>query len=163
MAISIIAAVAENNVIGKDNDLIWHLPADLKFFKAKTTGHHIIMGRNTFESIGGGRPLPNRTTVIITRQTDFTANGCLVAHSLEQAIELSKADDEIFICGGSQIYNLALEKADQMYLTHIHESFDGDTFFPEFNKDKWKLTEEETHQSDEKNKYSYTFAKYIRQ
>ncbi len=155
--ISIIAAVAENNVIGNNNSLIWHLPADLRYFKQKTTGHHIIMGRNTFESLGG-RPLPNRTTVIITRNRNYVApEDCLVAYSLDEAITLITNDDEIFICGGSQIYALAFDCATDMYLTRVHHSFEGDAFFPEFDHSQWQLIKTENHSADEKNQYDYTF------
>jgi len=105
--ITIIAAIAKNNALGKDNDLIWHLPEDLKRFKKITSGHHILMGRNTFESIG--KPLPNRTTIIITRNKEYFKEGCLVAHGLEEAIEMAKEDEKIFIIGGAQIYKYAIE------------------------------------------------------
>lgn len=162
MIISLIVAIAENNVIGKDNDLIWYLPADLKFFKQKTTGHHIIMGRKTFESIGGGRPLPNRTSIIITRQQDYIAEGCLVAHSPEEAVAMVNDDDEVFVIGGREIYKQSLDIVDRMYITHVHETFEGDTFFPEIDYSKWILHAEELHQPCEKNKYSFTFAEYRR-
>lgn len=162
MEVCIVVAVAENNVIGKDNDLIWHLPADLKHFKNKTTGHHIIMGRKTYESIG--KPLPNRTNVIITRDIDYKAEGCIVVNSLEAALEVAKSDDRPCIVGGAEIYRQAMEKelVDVLYLTRIHHEFDGDTFFPEIAEDKWEIESEEPHQPDEKNKYHYTFLKYVR-
>jgi dihydrofolate reductase len=158
MKISIIVAVAENNVIGNNNSLIWHLPADLRYFKEKTTGHHIIMGRNTFESLGG-RLLPNRTTVIITRNQNYKVpDGCLAVHSLDEAIALCcDNDDEVFICGGSQIYALAFARATDMYITRVHHSFEGDTFFPEFDQAQWQLLETENHTADEKNNYDYSF------
>ena len=162
MKISIIAALAENGVIGNNNALIWRLPADLRYFKQKTTAHHIIMGRNTFDSLGG-QPLPNRTTVIITRNKNYTApNGCLVAHSLEEAIALCTNDDEIFICGGSQIYALALHCATDMYLTRIAYRFEGDAFFPSFNHSEWQLVETENHSADEKNLYDYSFNHFVK-
>ena len=136
MTISIIVAQAENRVIGKDNELIWYIPDDLKRFKQLTTGHHIIMGRKTYEPIG--HPLPNRTTLIITRQKDYQAKGCLIVHSLDDAIKLAKDDKEAFIIGGSQIYQLALEKADKLYLTQIHKDFAGDCFFPKIADDNWE-------------------------
>jgi dihydrofolate reductase len=117
--ITIIAAIAKNNALGKDNDLIWHLPEDLKRFKKLTSGHHILMGRNTFESIG--KPLPNRTSVIITRNKHYYKDGCLIAHSLEEALELASKDEEIFIIGGAQIYDYALQKdvADALEITLV--------------------------------------------
>jgi len=163
MDISLILAAAENNVIGKGNDLVWYLPADLKFFKSKTIGHNIIMGRNTFESIGGGRPLPKRITTIITRNKNFKApEGVLVAHSLEQAFHQIENENEIFICGGAQIYDLALPKATKIYLTRVHAEFEGDTYFSGFNESEWELVSKDAHQPDEKNKYAYTFLEYKR-
>lgn len=158
--ISIIVAMSENRVIGKDNKLIWHLPADLKRFKQLTMGHHVIMGRKTFESIG--RVLPGRTFIIVTRQKDFQFPGCLVADSIEKAIELCKNDAESFIIGGAQIYNQALPLADKIYLTQIHQSFEGDVFFPEINKEEWNITLQENHKADEKNLYAYSFVDYER-
>lgn len=160
MEVCIVVAVAENGVIGKDNDLIWHLPADLKFFKNTTTGHHIIMGRKTYESIG--KPLPNRTTIIITRKTDYTAEGCIVVNSLQDALAAVKNDDQPCIVGGAEIYRQAMDVTDVIYLTRIHHSFEGDTYFPEIPEDKWVVESEEPHQPDEKNKYPYTFTKYVR-
>ncbi|MDR2963891.1 MAG: dihydrofolate reductase [Bacteroidales bacterium] len=162
MKISIIAAVAENGVIGNNNSLIWRLPADLQYFKQKTTGHHILMGRNTFESLGG-RPLPNRTTVIITRNENYTApEGCVVAHSLERALAHCVNDEEIFICGGAQIYALSFACATDMYLTRIAHSFEGDTVFPHFDPSQWTLVETEQHAADEKNPYDFSFNHFVR-
>lgn len=163
MNISIIVAVAKNNVIGKNNSLIWHLPADLRFFKTKTTGHVIVMGRKTFESIGGGKPLPNRTTVIITRNLHYVApQGVYIVHSLADAYKKFASETEIFICGGAQIYKEALETANHMYITRIHASFEGDTFFPEFQKSQWKLESSEEYVCDEKNAYNYSFEHYVK-
>jgi len=159
---SLIVAIADNNVIGKDNDLIWYLPADLKFFKGKTTGHHIIMGRKTFESIGGGRPLPNRISIIVSRQKDYKAEGCHIAHSLEEAIAMVENENELFIIGGKQIYEQSMDIVDTMYITRVHESFDGDTFFPEINYNDWELVSSNDNEPDEKNKYPYTFTEYRR-
>ncbi len=158
--ITIIAAIGENNELGKNNDLIWHLPADLKRFKKVTSGHHIIMGRNTFESIG--KPLPNRTTVIITRNNNYFKEGCLIANSIEQALELAKGDDEIYIIGGAQIYQqaIALDLVDKLDITIVHESFEADVFFPEIDKTKWKETSREDFKADEKNKFDYSFVSY---
>lgn len=155
--ISMIVATDENNVIGKDNQLIWHLPDDLKFFKQKTSGHCIIMGRHTFESVG--KPLPNRTNIIITRDKNYAAEGCKVVHSLEDAMELAKEDDNPFIVGGEQIYRLALPMADQVFLTRVHHEFDGDRHFPELG-DEWIETESIPHASDEKHAYAFTFKTY---
>jgi dihydrofolate reductase len=152
--ISIIVAVAENNVIGKDNSLIWHLPRDLKHFKETTSGHYIIMGRKTLES--NGRPLPNRTNVIITRDENYKAEGCIVVHSLEDALEEAKNDSEAFIIGGGVIYEMAMPLVDRIYLTKIHHTFEGDTYFPEIKMDEWKVTEESFFEADEKNKYPFT-------
>ncbi|HIA35922.1 MAG TPA: dihydrofolate reductase, partial [Flavobacteriales bacterium] len=115
---SILVAVSENGVIGKDNNLVWHLPVDLKFFKEKTSGHHIIMGRKTHESVG--RPLPNRVNIVISRSADYTADGCIVVQSLKEAIDTVVDDSEAFICGGAEIYKQALDVADRMYLTRVH-------------------------------------------
>jgi len=159
--ITIIAAIAKNNALGKDNDLIWHLPADLKRFKKVTSGHHILMGRNTFESIG--KPLPNRTSVIITRNQDYFKDGCLIANSIEEALEISK-DDEAFIIGGAQIYKQAIEKGlvDKLDITIVHHDFEADVFFPEIDMNVWKEVTREDFKADEKNKYDYSFVSYVR-
>ena len=158
--ITIIAAIAKNNALGKDNDLIWHLPADLKRFKKTTTGHYILMGRNTFESIG--KPLPNRTTIIITRNDNYYKDGCLIASSLEEAIELAKEDEQIFIIGGAQVYTYAIENniADTLDITLVHKEFDADVFFPEIDPAIWKEVSREDFKADEKNKFDYSFLKY---
>ncbi len=163
--ISLIVAVAENNVIGKDNRLIWHLPADMKFFKEKTTGHCVITGRKNFESIPEKfRPLPNRTNIIITRQKDYHAPGALVVGSVPEALEKAKmtGDSEIFIIGGAEIFKQTLHLADRIYYTKIFHSFDGDTFFPEPDPAEWELTKNSPCQPDEKNKYPYSFMEYER-
>ena len=161
MIVSLIVAVSENGVIGKDNDLIWHLPKDMRFFKETTMGHHVIMGRKNFESIPHKySPLPNRTNVIITRQADYTAEGCVVANSVEAALEIAKqnGDTEPFIIGGGQIYKIALEQklVDKIYLTKVYHSFEGDTFFPELNSD-WKEIERIDCKADEKHAHDYSF------
>ncbi|CAL2088833.1 dihydrofolate reductase [Tenacibaculum sp. 190524A05c] len=160
--ITIIAAIGKNNELGKDNDLIWHLPEDLKRFKRVTSGHHILMGRNTFESIG--KPLPNRTTVIITRNNDYFKDGCLIAGSIEEAIQLAENDEEIFIIGGAQIYKQAIQNSSvkKLDMTIVHESFDADVFFPEIDSTIWKETAREDFKADEKNKYDYSFVTYLR-
>ncbi len=158
--VTIIAAIAHNNALGKDNDLIWHLPEDLKRFKKITSGHHILMGRNTFESIG--KPLPNRTTIIITRNNSYFKDGCLIANSIEQAIEMAAADDEVFIIGGAQIYKEAIQKnlADRLDITLVHHQFDADVFFPEIDLKIWKEVAREDFKADEKNVYDYSFVSF---
>lgn len=158
--ITLIAAAAENNALGKDNDLLWHLPEDFKRFKQITSGHHIIMGRKTFESFP--KPLPNRTHIIITRQEDYLAEGCLVVHSLEEAIEIAPQNEEVFIIGGAQIYKQALPFADKIDLTRVHIELDADAFFPEFNTSEWDLVFSEKHFKDEKHQYDFTFETYIK-
>ncbi|MBI1286708.1 MAG: dihydrofolate reductase [Flavobacteriales bacterium] len=154
--ITIIVAADENNVIGKDNDLIWHLPDDLKFFKQKTSGHPIVMGRKTYESVG--RPLPNRTNIIITRDKGFQAEGCVVVNALDEALSVAK-DDEIFIVGGAEIYKQAFPITDRIYLTRVHGTFDGDRFFPELGNE-WKEVESVLHPKDEKHVCAFTFKTY---
>ena len=158
--ITVIAAIATNNALGKDNDLIWHLPADLKRFKKVTTGHYIVMGRNTFESIG--RPLPNRTTIIITRNKNYFKEGCLIANSLEQAIEMSKEEAQVFIIGGAQIYKETIAKnlAQQLDITLVHKDFEADVYFPEIDSKIWKEVVRENFEADEKNKLDYSFISY---
>ena len=161
MRVSLIVAVSENGVIGKDNDLIWHLPKDMKFFKDTTQGHHVIMGRKNFESIPHKfRPLPNRTNVIVTRQSGYVAENCVVVNSVEESIEVAKknGDTEPFVIGGGQIYKVALENnmIDRIYLTRIHHIFEGDTFFPNLSED-WKVIAREHCKADEKHKYDYSF------
>tara|TARA_R110001583_G_scaffold39735_2_gene127233 strand:- start:35058 stop:35543 length:486 start_codon:yes stop_codon:yes gene_type:complete len=160
MPISIIVAASQNNVIGKDNQLIWRLSADLKRFKALTTGHHIIMGRKTFDSIG--KPLPNRTSIIITRQADYKVEGCIVVNSLEEALAKVPADQEAFIIGGGTIYKEAIDKADKLYLTLVHKKFDGDTFFPKVDGKVWQSEKREDYMPSEKNEYAYSFIDYAR-
>jgi dihydrofolate reductase len=157
MIISTIVAVAKNNVIGKDNDIPWYLPADLKYFKKITTGHHIVMGRKCYESIG--RPLPKRTNVVVTRNPFFMATGCLITHNVAEAVQLAEAngEDEVFIIGGGQIYEIALPHVDRIYLTEVDLEVDGDIFFPEIDPQNWNLIKETKHEADEKNEYNYTF------
>ena len=160
--ITIIAAIGNNNELGKDNDLIWYLPADLKRFKKVTTGHTIVMGRKTFESIG--KPLPNRRSVIITRNKDYLQPGCVVVHSLEEAIELIKGEEKAFIIGGAQIYKEAMEKqlVNQLDITKVHQDFEADVYFPEIKDSEWTEFSNETNTPDEKNKYNYSFLQYKR-
>jgi len=141
MTISIIVAVAENQVIGSNNKLLWHLKEDLQRFKSLTLGHHIIMGRKTYESVG--RPLPGRTNVIITRDKNYKASGCVIVNSLDDAFNVAKMDNEVFIIGGGEIYRQTLPLTNRIYLTKVHASFHGDTFFPELNLTDW-ITESST-------------------
>lgn len=156
--ITIIAAIANNNALGKDNQLIWHLPADLRRFKKVTSNHCVIMGRKTYESLG--KPLPNRTNIIITRNPNYQAPGCVVVNSLEAAIEAASADENPFILGGAEIYTQALDYADMLDLTFVHHTFDADAFFPEIDLDVWEESSREDHSSDEKNKYDYSFVTF---
>lgn len=163
MRLSMIAALSTNGVIGRDSGIPWRQSTDLKRLKALTMGHHIIMGRKTFDTIG--RPLPGRTNVVITRQPDFSAEGVVVVSSLEDAIRLvaEAGDSEPFIAGGAQIYELAMHRADRMYLTRIHADIPGDTFFPEFDDvSEWHLTDAEHFEADEKNEYPWSFLTYDR-
>lgn len=155
MKISIIVAISENNAIGKNNELLWHLPKDLKRFKAITTGHTIIMGRNTFESIG--KPLPNRHSVIITSNKDYHVEGVTVVHSIAEAFELTKNEDEVFIIGGGKIYEATLPFANKLYLTIVHDTFEADTFFPKIEMTDWNVLQKELLPKDYKNPYDATF------
>lgn len=160
MTVSIIVAMAENGVIGRDMDLPWHISADLKRFKALTMGHHIVMGRKTFESIG--RLLPGRTTVIVTRQPDYQVDGAVIVNSLEAAQAAATDDSELFIIGGGQVYEIALPLADRLHVTRVHTEVDGDTSFPAIDWDQWELVSAERHGADEKNDYDFTFESYRR-
>ncbi len=156
--ITIIAAVAKNNALGKNNQLIWHLPADLKRFKKVTLGHHIIMGRKTFESLN--KPLPNRTTIIITRNRDYKVDNCIVVNSLSNALIAANLDKNPYILGGAEIYRQALDIADLLDLTLVHHEFDADVFFPEIDPLKWKEIYREDFKADSTNKYDYSFVKF---
>lgn len=158
--ITIIAAVANNNALGKDNQLIWHLPADLKRFKTVTSGHHIIMGRKTFESLG--KPLPNRTTIIITRNKNYFQEGCIVVNSIEAALKAAESDSNPYILGGAEIYKQAINLADKLDLTLVHHSFDADAFFPEIDFSVWKESLREDFKADQKNIYDYSFITYLK-
>jgi dihydrofolate reductase len=159
--LTIIAAVSENNALGKDNQLLWHLPEDFKRFKTLTSGHYIIMGRKTFESFP--KPLPNRTHIIITRQLDYTASeGCIVVPSFEKAIELCPKNEEAFVIGGGEIYQQSLELVNKIDITRVHTSLEADTFFPAIETTKWKLVFEEFHPKDEKHDYDFTFLTYVK-
>ncbi len=158
--ITIIAAAAENNALGKNNDLVWHLPDDFKRFKDFTSGHHIIMGRKTFESFP--KLLPKRTHIIITRKKDYKAEGCIVVHSLEDALKAVKNDDQPFIIGGGEIYTIGMDVSQKIELTRVHGNFDADAFFPSINMNKWELKKEDYHPKDEKHAYDFTYLTYLR-
>ena len=157
----LIVAKASNNVIGDDNKLIWHLPNDLKHFKNLTTNHPIVMGRKTYESLG--RPLPNRTNIIITRDQNFKDEQVVITYSLEDAIAKAKdINEDFFIIGGGEIYKQAMLEADELYITEVHHEFDGDTYFPEIDEEVFEEVEKEHHLKDEKHPYSYSFLTYKR-
>ncbi|MBS1645993.1 MAG: dihydrofolate reductase [Bacteroidetes bacterium] len=160
MLVSIIVAAAQNNVIGKDNALIWNLPIDMKFFKDKTKGHAVITGRKNYESIPKKfRPLPDRTNIVVTRQKNYDAQGAVVVSSIQEAIQYAKQhfeNEEVFVIGGAEIYKQMLDSCDRVYLTRIHHSFDGDAFFPDLPS-AWKLVDSTLVSADEKNPYSFTF------
>ena len=159
--ISIIVAIAENNAIGKDNKLLWHIPNDLKRFRRITTGHTVIMGKRTFESLPGG-PLPDRRNIVISDDKNDKFNGCIMVYSIDDA--LNKCDDgkENFIIGGGIIYSQFLKYVKKLYITRVHKSFDADTYFPELNYDKWIEIEKEDYPPDENNSFSYSFITYKR-
>ena len=158
--ITLIAAAAENNALGKNNDLIWHLPDDFKRFKAITSGHYIIMGRKTFESFP--KPLPNRTHVIISRQKNYNPENCIVVNSLEKAIEICPKDEDIFVIGGGEIYQQSIAIADKIELTRVHSTFEADTFFPEIDTTIWELVQEEFHPKDDKHLFDFSFQTYLK-
>lgn len=160
MNLSIIVAIGEGNVIGKKNGLPWYLPADLKHFKQLTTGHAIIMGRKTHESIG--KPLPNRTNIVLARELDYAPEGCIVAHSLDEAFALPEVqnDSESFIIGGGEIFRQTIDKAYTLYVTEIHHRFEGDIYFPVIDATMWTEVARERGIQDEKNLYEYYFVIY---
>lgn len=165
MIVSLIAAVAQNNVIGRNNQLIWNLPKDMKFFMDTTMNHHIIMGRKNYESIPiKYRPLKNRTNIIISRNSDYSAEGCVLVNSISNGIKHAQEnhENECFIIGGGQIYQHALDLniVDQLYITHIDEVFEGDTYFPDINYTNWQGELLFSHEADEKNPHSFKVIKY---
>ena len=171
MIISLIVAVSRNGVIGMDNQLPWHLPDDLRYFKSVTMGKPLIMGRKTHESIG--RPLPGRTNIVITRQTDYQAEGIVVVNTLQQGLDKAEAisseagHEEVMVIGGAEIYQQALLQADRLYITHVHADVEGDAFFPEVNWNCWQEVQREDHAADpvgdaQKNPYDYSFVVYDR-
>ncbi|MEO9484416.1 MAG: dihydrofolate reductase [Ekhidna sp.] len=165
MIISMIAAMGTNRVIGKDNDIPWHLPDDFKYFKETTKGHHVIMGRKNWESLPDSfQPLPGRTNIVITRQADYDAKGQPVVPSLDAALKIAKENDEseAFIIGGGEIYRMGLTYADQIYLTEINEDFDGQVTFPDFDQTIWKETSRKHHPIDDRHRFSFDFVVYSR-
>jgi dihydrofolate reductase len=159
MRVSLIAAVAANRTIGKDGQLPWHLPADLRHFRRLTWGHPVIMGRRTFESMG--KPLPGRANIVVTRG-EFHHPGVQVARSVEEALQLAADDGEVFVAGGAEVYRAALPLADRLYLTEIDRDFAGDTFFPDFDKDGWRLVESVEQAPTEKVPFALRFRTYER-
>ncbi len=165
MTISLIAALTKNSLIGRDNDLPWHLPDDMKYFMQTTKGHHVIMGRKNYDSIPEKfRPLPNRTNIVVTRQQDLQAPRCTVVHSLQEAVDIAKhaGETELFIIGGSAIYQLGIPFAHRLYLTEIEAELPGDTYFPEFDRTNWKETSRRHHTVDERHAYAFDFVIYER-
>ena len=163
MIISLIVAVAENGVIGKNNQLPWHLPKDMKYFRDTTMGHCVIMGRKNYDSIPlKYRPLEGRTNIIVTRQKDFKAEGCIVANSMEDALSEArkKNEPEVFVIGGAEVFRHVLGIADKIYYTRIYHSFEGDVHFPEIDTSRWKKTMQTDIQPDEKNKFPFSFCLY---
>lgn len=159
--ITIIAAVAENGVIGGNNNLLWHISADLKRFKKLTTGHTIVMGNNTFQSLPV-RPLPQRTNIVMTRNKDLTTDSCIMVHSVEEALEKMDPEGENFVIGGGNIYTEFFPLAQKLYITKVREFFTGDTFFPEISLDEWELVESLQVDDDPQNDFSYSFETYLR-
>ncbi len=159
--ISMVVAMDENRLIGKDNQLPWHMPADLAFFKRTTMGKPILMGRKTWESIG--RPLPGRRNIVITRNPDYEATGAEVTTSLEAAMALCQSEPEIMMIGGATLFDECLKDTDFLYLTRIHHAFEGDTWFPDFTQFQWKIEFQEDHMADEANPYAYSFIKFCKE
>lgn len=158
--LTIIAAIARNGVIGKNNTLPWHLPADMAFFKKTTTGHTIVMGRKNYQDIG--RPLPNRRNIVLSRDANFAANGCEVVGSFAEMLENSKHDEEVFIIGGAAIYEIALDQVDRMLVTKIDGDIEGDVFFPKIVWSDWEEISREHHKPDDKNKFGFDIVEYER-
>ena len=159
--ITIIVAAAENDAIGKNNDLIWSLPDDLKRFKRLTSGHCIIMGRKTFDSFPG--LLPNRKHIVISKKSEsYFPDEVIVVNNFEDAVKATNGDENPYVIGGGQIYNLAMKYCDIIELTRVHEKFEADTFFPKINEDEWELINQEKHEMDERHKYSFTYKTYLK-
>ncbi len=156
MIISMIAALADNGVIGIDNRLPWRIPDDLQYFKAQTLGKPILMGRKTFESFGA-RPLPGRQNIILTRDPDYSADGITVVHSLDEALSAAAGAEELMVIGGAQLYAQMLERAQRLYLTYVHASIEGDARFPDFDSGQWRQVRREDHQANERNSHDFSF------
>jgi len=161
MKVSLIAALAENRTIGRDNRIPWHLPLDLRWFQRWTLGHTVILGRRTFESIGS-RPLPGRRTIVVSRREGYAPEGAEAAPSVEEALGLAEGDGEVFVAGGQEIYRAALPRASRLYLTRIHQEFPGDAFFPPFDESEFEVVEREEHPADAANPLPFTFLIYER-
>jgi dihydrofolate reductase len=163
MIISLIAAVSQNKVIGKNNDLPWHLPDDMKYFMQTTKEHHVIMGRKNYDSIPEKfRPLPNRTNIVVSRQPNLSVPGCWLVHSVAEALSLARtrAESEVFIIGGAEIYREGFPHATRLYLTEIHANLEGDTFFPEYDKSQWKEVSRRPHGTDDRHAHAFDFVVY---
>ena len=162
MIVNMIVATSTNNVIGKDGQLPWHMPHDMQYFKDKTRGYYVIMGRKTYQALG--KPLKNRTNIVLTRNENFNPQGCVVLHDIQKAIIYAFQNDqkEAYIIGGSSIYEQALPFTDRIFLTRIHESFEGEDHFPELNMDEWRELEREDYKADENNPHDYSFITYVR-
>lgn len=162
MLISLIAAATENNVIGKNNDLPWNLPDDMRYFVQTTKGHHILMGRKNLESFG--KLLPNRTNIVLTSQKDFSWEDAVIKNNLEEAIQfaIDKGENELMVIGGGEIYQQVLPQANRIYLTRIHTELDGDTYFPELDMKEWNEISSKYHPKDEKHAYDFTFKVFER-
>jgi dihydrofolate reductase len=161
MRVTIVAALSENGVIGRGNTLPWHLPADLQRFKRLTSGHTVIMGRKTFESIGR-KPLPGRPNIVVSRSSELAADGVVVVPDLPQALDLAQREEEVFVLGGAGIFAAALPLADRLELTRVHAIIPGDVFFPKFNPADWKLVQDEKHPADDQHAYPFSFLSYER-
>jgi len=156
MRLSIVVALDDNRLIGKDNRLPWYLPADLAFFKKITTGNSILMGRKTYDSIG--RPLPNRRNIVITRNSEISIKGCEIVNSIEKALSITKDEEEVMVIGGANLFEQLLPVVSRLYITHIEGEFEGGTYFPDYDESEWLVVSRESHQPDEKNKYAYQFS-----
>ena len=155
-----IAAAAENNALGKDGKIVWHLPNDYKRFRRLTTGHHIIMGRKTYESLQ--KPLPNRKHVIITRQKDYKAEDCIVVDTMQKALDACPKEEDSFIIGGGEIYTIGISYSDKIELTRVHGTFEADAFFPEIDEQEWRLENSEFNEKDDSHNYEYTYQTFVR-
>ncbi|CAM3928073.1 dihydrofolate reductase [Flavobacterium weaverense] len=157
---TMIAAAAENNALGKDGKIVWHLPNDYKRFRRLTTGHHIIMGRKTYESLQ--KPLPNRKHVIITRQKDYKAEDCIVVDTMQKALDACPKEEDSFIIGGGEIYTIGISYSDKIELTRVHGTFEADAFFPEIDEQEWRLENSEFNEKDDSHNYEYTYQTFVR-